>query len=70
MLQTLGNCLGLSIVILLTPREDYSGLLEWKAAQLGTHVVPVSQLEVEVLGGGAPTLLRTSEFLFVETRLV
>ena len=48
----------------------YSGLLEWKAAQLGTHIIPVSQLEVEVLGGGAPTLLRTSEFLFVETRLV
>jgi len=27
-------------------------------------------LEVEVLGGGAPTLLRASEFLFVETKLV
>ena len=26
--------------------------------------------EVEVLGGGAPTLLHASEFLFVETRLV
>ena len=26
--------------------------------------------EMEVLGGGAPTLLRASEFLFVETRLV
>ena len=28
------------------------------------------QAEVEVLGGGAPTLLRASEFLFVEKRLV
>ena len=27
-------------------------------------------VEVEVLGGGTPTLLHTSEFLFVETRLV
>ena len=26
--------------------------------------------EVEVLGGGAPTLLHASEFLFIETRLV
>ena len=30
----------------------------------------ISEEEVEVLGGGAPTLLLASEFLFVETRLV
>ena len=30
----------------------------------------IDEFAVEVLGGGAPTLLRTSEFLFVETRLV
>ena len=40
------------------------------SSMVGIKVYRVKRWGVEVLGGGAPTLLHASEFLFVETRLV
>ena len=47
------------------------GLKSVVAKAIMASMVPTPPITVvEVLGGGAPTLLRASEFLFVETRLV